>query len=52
MGVRQCSKVVLHDFACTIIHHFERDKRFRFVLLLKIVLKFLFEIEWLIRYSF
>ena len=34
----RCSKVVLHDFTCNIIHHFESDKRhrFRFVLLLKI----------------
>ena len=41
-GVRRCSKVVLHDFTCNIIHHFEWDKRhdFRFVPLLKIVLKF------------
>ena len=34
-------KVVLHDFTCNIIHHFERDKQhgFRFLPLLKIVLK-------------
>ena len=41
-GARRCSKVILHDFTCDIIHHFERDKRhgFRFVLLFKIVLNF------------
>ena len=39
---RKCSKVILHDYTCNIINHFERDKRhgFRFVPLLKIVLKF------------
>ena len=25
-GTRQCSKDVLHDFTCNIIHHFECDK--------------------------
>ena len=41
-GARRCSKVVLHDFTRHIIHHFKRDKQrgFRFVPLLKIVLKF------------
>ena len=36
--MRRCSKVVLNDFTCNIIHHFKRDKRhgFRFVPLLKI----------------
>ena len=26
-GARRCSKVVLHDFTCNIIHQFERGKR-------------------------
>ena len=26
-GARQCLQVILHDFTCNIIHHFERDKQ-------------------------
>ena len=26
-GARQSLKVILHDFTCNIIHHFERDKQ-------------------------
>ena len=39
-------KVILHDFTCNIIHHFERDKRhgFRFLPLIKTVLKFFFSL--------
>ena len=39
---RGCPKVVLQHIACNIVHHFECDEQhgFRFVVLLKIVLKF------------
>ena len=26
-GAHRCLKVILHDFTCNIIHHFERDKQ-------------------------